>query len=430
MTKCKKSAVQSAVQSVIEGKDFKKTMKNKKTNSDLEASLLKSRDKLRKEKTKAENAERECIVLRGLVARLEARLVALENAAPANGPAKPISKGSGGQNARKRQKPGSSESDSAEMDVTREEGTEEPKAKEKPKEKTYADQAKKIPPVVAATKEWLKTRETLKANGIGFSHAKKQGQNIKIFPKTSGDHRSLTTLLKEAETEYYTYNLPEEKRVSAVLKGLHEDTPINDIKKELEMHGYAKAEVSRMTSRRTKKPLPLFLVKCDSSEIYKVNRFFDCVVDFEPKRKTSEIVQCYRCQKYGHTQKGCNFTARCVKCAEKHQSRDCPLAKPKANKDGKIDHRNAKCVNCNEMGHPASYRGCKKCPKKDTKGPRQTNKVTASPQTAPMQRAQAAKTTAPAQKEHGNQDHKDLLKAIMEALAPAIQAMIEAKTTK
>lgn len=54
-----------------------------------------------------------------------------------------------------------------------------------------------------------------------------------------------------------------------------------------------------------------------------------------------------RCQRYGHTQKYCNHTFRCVKCAGTHSTDQC--AKP--------PETPAKCIHC-QGDHPANYKGC------------------------------------------------------------------------
>lgn len=74
----------------------------------------------------------------------------------------------------------------------------------------------------------------------------------------------------------------------------------------------------------------------------------NAIVTVEPPRKVKDMVQCYRCQEFGHTKTYCNKRYKCVKCAENHQSVNCPKEK----------NQPATCANCNE-NHAASYKGCK-----------------------------------------------------------------------
>lgn len=70
--------------------------------------------------------------------------------------------------------------------------------------------------------------------------------------------------------------------------------------------------------------------------------------DIEPPKKVDEIVQCHRCQQFGHTKSFCRNPFRCVKCGLSHSTPEC--TKPKETP--------AQCVNCLQY-HTASYRGCK-----------------------------------------------------------------------
>lgn len=88
----------------------------------------------------------------------------------------------------------------------------------------------------------------------------------------------------------------------------------------------------------------------DVEQIYKIKSILSMIVKIEQiKVKTDKIVQCKRCQSFGHTFAFCGKQARCVKCAGKHLTSDCPFFKRIIN---------PKCVNCGAVGHPASYRGC------------------------------------------------------------------------
>lgn len=88
----------------------------------------------------------------------------------------------------------------------------------------------------------------------------------------------------------------------------------------------------------------------DIEKIYKIVGICSMVVKVEPiKVSTTKIIQCRKCQNFGHSQAYCGKQARCVKCAAKHLSTECPWAKRIIN---------PKCANCGVTGHPASYRGC------------------------------------------------------------------------
>lgn len=57
-------------------------------------------------------------------------------------------------------------------------------------------------------------------------------------------------------------------------------------------------------------------------------------------------LQCYKCQRYGHTSSNCNGQERCVVCAGNHRLQDCPK-------------QEVCCANCGQQ-HTASFSGCQK----------------------------------------------------------------------
>lgn len=60
---------------------------------------------------------------------------------------------------------------------------------------------------------------------------------------------------------------------------------------------------------------------------------------YENRRR---IIQCHRCQQWGHATTNCHAWPRCLKCAEQHQSKDCQIVSP----IDKNTHKNIKCANC------------------------------------------------------------------------------------
>ncbi|GBO23225.1 hypothetical protein AVEN_248958-1 [Araneus ventricosus] len=76
------------------------------------------------------------------------------------------------------------------------------------------------------------------------------------------------------------------------------------------------------------------------------------------------INQCYKCNWYHHKAGECQSNARCLKCAGPHETNKCSITSTIPN---------PKCINCGEVGHVASYRGCKMFPKKTTPQQNRTN---------------------------------------------------------
>lgn len=77
------------------------------------------------------------------------------------------------------------------------------------------------------------------------------------------------------------------------------------------------------------------------------------------------MIQCYRCQRFGHSSTNCGMTPRCVKCLLSHESGKCFLPKYTSLKESEriegqdeVKSPKASCVNCGNVSHPASWRGC------------------------------------------------------------------------
>ncbi|CAH1990427.1 unnamed protein product [Acanthoscelides obtectus] len=151
--------------------------------------------------------------------------------------------------------------------------------------------------------------------GIQFSKVRMAGNSVKVFTNTPADYRQLVALLDSMKRPFFTYQLKEDRMDQRVIRGLPREMSVDDIKEDLVSKDIANAKVQQMTSRTTKKPLPLFLVKTKMPEkLLEIQRLAMLTVSFERKKRSTEPSQCYRCQRYGHTQRNCRLAERCLKC--------------------------------------------------------------------------------------------------------------------
>ncbi|CAH2017735.1 unnamed protein product [Acanthoscelides obtectus] len=169
-----------------------------------------------------------------------------------------------------------------------------------------------VPPIsIEGTADWSSLSRMMNSKGIQFSKARTAGNSVKVFTNTPADYRQLVALLESIKRPFFTYQLKEDRMDQRVIRGLPREMSVNDIKEDLVSQGIADAEVQQMTSRTTKKPLPLFLVKTKMPEkLAEIQRLAMLTVSFERKKKSSEPSQCYRCQRYGHTQRNCRLAER------------------------------------------------------------------------------------------------------------------------
>ncbi|KAL4113389.1 hypothetical protein QTP88_017021 [Uroleucon formosanum] len=171
---------------------------------------------------------------------------------------------------------------------------------------------------------------------------------LKLNMYSIDDYRTATKLFDDSGIEYHTYQFPENKQLSVIIRNLPVNISEACIYKELVELKFEVASVTRLQNKfKTPIPIVAVLLSKSSTEIYSLNRLLHCVVAVEPRQPSKGIPQCTNCQRFSHTKKFCHLPPRCVKCAGDHHYSSCP----------KEIETPPKCVNC-LSDHPASYRGC------------------------------------------------------------------------
>ena len=191
------------------------------------------------------------------------------------------------------------------------------------------------------------------SNLIGEENFSCQSKINQVVLRTtnSGSYRKAIHYLKEQKASYHTYQNPEERPFRVVIRGLHPTTPTDAVHKELEELGYNVRTVTNAHHPITKSPLPIFFVDivqdAMNKNIFDLRKLYYSRIRVEEPYKRQEIVQCQRCQTYGHTRTYCNHPPRCVRCAGHHESGTC----------NKTRETPATCALCGGA-HPASFKGC------------------------------------------------------------------------
>ncbi|GFR21744.1 nucleic-acid-binding protein from transposon X-element [Trichonephila clavata] len=187
--------------------------------------------------------------------------------------------------------------------------------------------------------------------------AKLIGTKFRIFPQTPYAYSLIRRYISENHLEGYTYMLPQDKKLRAVIRGLPIDMPPMEIISDLDRQGFRVDECHNMSNRRTGAPMPLFMISMASTDFHKsIFRTVSVIgyvkVIVEILRKKYGPPQCFRCQGFFHSSKFCTRTPRCVKCAGNHLAKECE--KPFGDAP--------KCCLCGGE-HPANFLGCPKNPK-------------------------------------------------------------------
>ncbi|GFV26734.1 putative RNA-directed DNA polymerase from transposon X-element [Trichonephila clavipes] len=183
-------------------------------------------------------------------------------------------------------------------------------------------------------------------------------------------HGEITNELKEKGEEFYAVPNPGDRPLKMVLKGLPSNTDIDDIKYDLANQGLPVMKVAQLTQRKSKFPLPLFLVEVrknvpDSRDIRDISTCCYMSITWDSFRRRPGPSQCYNCNYFHHSSLNCSIKTRCLKCGQEQRT-SCPITE-------KIE--NPKCINCNAIVHMANWSQCPKFPKtKPKKGDAQNDR--------------------------------------------------------
>lgn len=189
-------------------------------------------------------------------------------------------------------------------------------------------------------------------NPTEFAYKSFRDGQVRLMAKSTNSFRSIVKFLDEKKIKYHTYQLKQERAYRIVVKNLHFSTPVDIIKSDIEKEGHKVRNIVNIKNRFTKEPLSMFFVDLEPSpsntDIFNMKYIYRAVVKIEPPMKNDDIVQCHRCQQFGHSKTYCRKLYRCVKCGLNHPSAECT----------KLRDVPPQCSNCLE-NHTASYKGCK-----------------------------------------------------------------------
>ncbi|GFX66570.1 nucleic-acid-binding protein from transposon X-element [Trichonephila clavipes] len=202
-------------------------------------------------------------------------------------------------------------------------------------------------------------REQIKCISEKFPNLRNRIANdvVKMF---SNDHEEYRTLIHFLESdkkfEFYVIKRQNVKPIKAVIKGLPSSSKIGDITNDLAEIGFKIDSCTQLTSKRTKKSLPYFLVILPrndyNSKIFNIAKLGYLQVKVEGYLVRG-ITQCFNCNNFYHTAANCYMKPKCLKCGKEHATKNCHI---------KERQLNPFCINCQDFGHSACYTKCAKFP--------------------------------------------------------------------
>lgn len=176
-------------------------------------------------------------------------------------------------------------------------------------------------------------------------------RKIKINVSSTEDYRTITSTLTDKKIHWFSFENKDERPYRVMVKKLHHSSSPDHIKEDLKEQGFKILDAVNKIGWHSKQKLDMFEISFEKSEdIEKINNIkviLNQIVEVEALRKNKILVQCKKCQSFGHSHNYCGKEPRCVKCVGKHLTSEC----------SKVREDPAKCVLCGDA-HPANYRGC------------------------------------------------------------------------
>ncbi|GAB0086437.1 hypothetical protein DMENIID0001_004990 [Sergentomyia squamirostris] len=168
---------------------------------------------------------------------------------------------------------------------------------------------------------------------------------IKIFIETKEIYPTVVQFLQEKGIQFFSYQLSEEKLLKFVVTGLFK-MPKNELLEHLKQVNVDPVDVKEMNLQRknfdNQANYILFFKKGSITldQLKKVRAVNNIIVGWQDfsRQGTSEkpVLQCSRCQMYGHLTRYCSRKLICAKCGAEHETDHC------MDTTGTI-----KCSNCN-----------------------------------------------------------------------------------
>ena len=152
-----------------------------------------------------------------------------------------------------------------------------------------------------------------------------------MYPKTEQDRVRLLSLKLDLGTirePINSKNYKDLERRNRVISGVYKNIADNHVKKEfMRKHQIDVETATRIFSRETGDKTSKVKIVVKEEDIPKLKTEMQVGIQkckIELYRKKKPIIQCYRCQRYGHIATTCTSeTERCGRCSGDHKMRQC-----------------------------------------------------------------------------------------------------------
>ncbi|GFX12419.1 nucleic-acid-binding protein from transposon X-element [Trichonephila clavipes] len=213
------------------------------------------------------------------------------------------------------------------------------------------------PPVMLRITETVRSQMKIINEKFPKIRSRTTGEFIKLYTDNLEQFHELLTFAEKTKFQFYEIKPKNERPIKVVLKGLPCNFKVEEIQADLEEQGFTPEKVNQLIGRRSKQPIPVFLVTLPRSienlKIFHLKTLSYLSIRVEGYNGKG-VTQCYTCNHFHHNSENCHLNPRCLKCGEGHITRECPITE-------RLE--TAYCINCEMYGHMANWRGCPCFPK-------------------------------------------------------------------
>ncbi|GFW62892.1 probable RNA-directed DNA polymerase from transposon BS [Trichonephila clavipes] len=213
------------------------------------------------------------------------------------------------------------------------------------------------PPVMLRITETVRSQMKIINEKFPKIRSRTTGEFIKLYTDNLEQFHELLTFAEKTKFQFYEIKPKNERPIKVVLKGLPRNFKVEEIQADLEELGFTPEKVNQLIGRRSKQPIPVFLVTLPRSienlKIFHLKTLSYLSIRVEGYNGKG-VTQCYTCNHFHHNSENCHLNPRCLKCGEGHITRECPITE-------RLE--TAYCINCEMYGHMANWRGCPCFPK-------------------------------------------------------------------
>ncbi|GFU65831.1 nucleic-acid-binding protein from transposon X-element [Trichonephila clavipes] len=213
------------------------------------------------------------------------------------------------------------------------------------------------PPVMLRITETVRSQMKIINEKFPKIRSRTTGEFIKLYTDNLEQFHELLTFAEKTKFQFYEIKPKNERPIKVVLKGLPCNFKVEEIQADLEELGFTPEKVNQLIGRRSKQPIPVFLVTLPRSienlKIFHLKTLSYLSIRVEGYNGKG-VTQCYTCNHFHHNSENCHLNPRCLKCGEGHITRECPITE-------RLE--TAYCINCEMYGHMANWRGCPCFPK-------------------------------------------------------------------